>query len=104
MAKRPAQKEMPLKGKGVEVTTDKKLIELSDNRINFSDDRNTAMKGLRDTDAEILNRMNILGLKSFRVGDKLFVNDAKHKVKVTNVKPDAIVGDADTQAITEKGA
>jgi len=98
---RPKQPEMPLKGDGVEVTTDARLIELGDIRIEANDDKSDASKRLKDTDAEILNRMNILGLTRFRVGDKLFINDAKHKLKVTNVKGD--IADSDTAAITDKG-
>ena len=86
MAKRAKQIEIPIKGKGSEITTDPKLIELADARINFNDSKATATTGLKNTDAEILNRMNILGLKSFRVGNKLFLDDSKHRVKVKNVK------------------
>ena len=98
---RATQTEIPIKGKGVEKTTDTKLIDLSDKRINFNDDKAAAAKGLKETDAEILNRMNILGLKSFRVGDKLFVDDSKHHVKVTTVKGE---GPVETDAATETGA
>ena len=96
----PKQEEIPMSGDGVGVTTDKDLIRMSDERIEFNDSKKTATKGLKDTDANILNRMNILGLTRFRVGDKLFVNDAKHKLKVTNVKGD--ISDSDTASITDK--
>jgi len=100
MAKRAKPTELGLKGTGVEDTTDKKLISLGDDYVNETDNKNAANKRLKELDAEIHNRMNVLGLSSYRVGDKLFRDDVKHKVKVATVKgrPE------DASAPTEAGA
>jgi len=78
--------ELALTGVGVEPTTDKKLIELGDAFIDEKEAKADADKRLKELDAEILNRMNIIGLKCYRIGDKFWsVKETKH-VKVTTVK------------------
>ena len=94
--KRPKQEELNVTGVGVELTTDKKLIELGDAFMDEKDTKNDAMKRLKELDAEIVNRMHILGLKCYRIGDKFWRIDAKEHVKVTNVKqPKVAALDAD---------
>lgn len=105
MAKRPKQDEIPLKGTGVEITTDKKLIELGDKFIDQRDEKATLTTELGKTETAILDRMAILGLERFRFGDQLAVLSTGRKhVKIKTVKNEGAPTDGDTAAITEKGA
>lgn len=91
--------ELALTGVGVEPTTDKKLIELGDAFQDEKDAKAAAAKRLKELDLEILNRMSIIGLKCYRIGDKFWsVKETKH-VKVTTVKEKSKPSDA---APTEK--
>jgi len=84
--KRARQEEIALTGVGVAPITDKKLISLGDAFIEEKDAKAAANKKLKELDAEILNRMAILGLKSYRIGDKFWRQDTKTHVKVSTVK------------------
>lgn len=95
--KRPAQVEIALTGVGVEITTDKKLIQLGDAYIDEKDSKAAANKGIKELGAEIINRMVILNVKSYRIGDKFWRIDEKRHVKVTNVKDKKIIEDAPTE-------
>ena len=99
--RRPKQEEIALTGVGVELTTDKKLIELGDAFMDEKDAKSAAMKRLKELDAEIINRMHILGLKCYRIGDKFWRIDSKGHVKVTNVKEPKV---AALDAADTKGA
>ena len=83
---RSKQTEIALSGVGVELTTDKKLIKLGDAFMDEKDTKSGAMKRLKELDAEILNRMDIIGINCYRIGSKFWRIDAKRHVKVTNVK------------------
>ena len=83
---RTKQPELNITGVGVELTTDKKLIELGDAYIDEKDTKAASVKRLKELDAEILNRMGILDVKSYRIGDKFWRIDEKRHIKVTNVK------------------
>ena len=76
---RPRQNEMPLTGVGVEITTDKRLIELGEA---FKD----ARESLKKLDAEIQQRMAVIGVKCFRVDCDFWRIDEKRHVKVTKLK------------------
>jgi hypothetical protein len=103
---RVGQPEMPLTGVGVEVITDRTLIELGNLRVEESETIGTARAELKKIDADILNRMNVLGLKIFRVEDRIFKNHEKHVVKIVKYKdepptPESTVPEASP---TETGA
>ena len=101
IAKRPKQNEMPIKGDGVEVTTDKELIAMGDKFIDQRDAKAQLTTELTKTEADILKRMAVLNLQRFRFGDQLAVlSTGKQHVKIKTVKNEG-VGDGDTNAITE---
>lgn len=79
---RPTQTEIP----GCEACTDTKLVALGNERIDTVDTENTAKKRRKEIDASIIDRMHILRLKVFRVGEKLFRINLKEAVKVHKVK------------------
>lgn len=87
---RPKQEEIPLTGVGVEITTDKKLIELGDAFQSEKDAKADAMKRLKELDADIINRMRVLGLKCFRIENNFWRIDQKEHVKVTKIKDKAV--------------
>lgn len=103
-SKRPKQNEMPLKGYGVEIITDKTLIELGDKFIDIRDTKAELVTQFTKTEGAILDRMAILGLERFRFGDQLAVlSTGKKHIKIKTVKNEGLP-DADTQAITDEGA
>ena len=57
---RAKQDELAITGVGVEVTTDKKLIDLGDAYLDEKEDKAASMKRLKES--EILTRMSILNL------------------------------------------
>lgn len=59
---RAKQDELAITGVGVEVTTDKKLIDLGDAYLDEKEDKAASMKRLKELDSEILTRMSILNL------------------------------------------
>jgi hypothetical protein len=97
-APKPKQVEIALTGVGVELTTDKKLIELGDAFMEEKDTKIAAQKRLKELDAEILNRMDIINLKCYRIGSKFWRIEAKRHIKVTNVKEPKVkaLDDSDT--------
>ena len=102
MAKRAKQNEMPLKGEGVEVTTDKKLIALGDEFIDLRDSKAETTTKMTKTEKDILERMKILNLQQFRFGDQLAVlSTGKQHIKIKTVKVEGTVA---TVAPTEAGA
>jgi hypothetical protein len=83
---RAKQTEIPMKGKGVEVCTDKKLLELSNERTDVVDTENTSKTRRKAIDEEIINRMHIIRLKVFRTDTKLYRINVRESVKVVKVK------------------
>lgn len=97
-SKRPKQNEFDISGVGVEVTTDKKLIDLAESRVDENDAKKDASKRLKEIDSDIINRMHVLGLKNFRVGQKFFRIDPKELVKVSKIKDKQIAALDDKDA------
>src|ERR1017187_441327 len=99
---RAKQGEIPLKGTGVEITTDKKLIALGDSFIDLRDSKAETTTQMTKVEKNILERMKILNLQQFRFGDQLAVlSTGKQHIKIKTVKVEGTVA---TVAPTEAGA
>jgi hypothetical protein len=90
----------------VEICTDSKLIALGNKRIEEIEAIGEARKELKNIDADILNRMHMLGLKNYRVDSKLFRIDEKEAVKVSKIKdaPPAAQDEAGEAPLESPGA
>src|ERR1700690_3227631 len=89
---RAKQTEIPLKGKGVAATTDKKLIALGDQFIDRRDKRATTTTEMGNVEKDILKRMTVLGIQQFRFGDQLAVlSTGKQHIKIKTIKVEGVV-------------
>lgn len=80
---------MPLKGAGVEVVTDKKLIALGDTFIESRDAKAALATKMTETEAMILARMGELKLTVFRFGDQIVTaKTGSTHIKIKTVKVD----------------
>lgn len=88
------QVEMPLKGEGVEIITDKKLIMFGDDFIDTRDEKAKLAEKLTGLEKNILERMDEIGVKVFRFSDQIVTAKvgARH-VKIKTVK---VTGDSDS--------
>lgn len=94
--KRAKQEEMPLKGTGVEVVTDKKLIALGDTFIESRDAKAELATKMTETEAMILNRMDELKLKVFRFGDQIVTaKTGSTHIKIKTVKAEGQDGEGE---------
>lgn len=93
---RPKQNEMPLKGEGVEVTTDKKLIQLADQFVELRDKKADLATSITATEVKILDRMVELKIASFRFADQLvLLTTGKNHVKIKTVQVESDDAPAD---------
>lgn len=87
---------MPLKGEGVEIITDKKLIALGDDFIDTRDQKAELAEKLTGLKKNILARMDEIGVKVFRFSDQIITAKAgaRHvKIKTVKVTEDSESGD-----------